>query len=61
MVVISVTLPHTSYDIHVGNGLLKDVGSILFKKIKPAICVIISNQNIADLYRAKYLQRVGLQ
>ena len=50
MVVITVSLPHTSYDIHIGTNLLKDVGRILFQKIKPGICIIITNQTIANLY-----------
>ncbi len=50
MVVITVNLPHTSYDIYIGSGLLKDVGSILFQKIKPSTCIIISNYTVANIY-----------
>ena len=47
--VITVTASR-SYEVIVGENLLKDAGSYIFRVVSPAAAVIVSDDNVAPLY-----------
>ncbi len=50
---ISVNLPQTQYDIHIGAGLLTHCGEKILPLMKRKFAAIVSDENVAGLYGAK--------
>ncbi len=51
--IVSVTTPSKSYDVHVGLGLLDEVGTIVAGCVKASRACIISETNVAPLYASR--------
>ena len=50
MKTVTVTLPGRDYDILIGRGLIRDAGSLIRDAAHPTLAVVITDENIADLY-----------
>jgi 3-dehydroquinate synthase len=60
--IVSVPLQHSPYDVHVGPGLLDEVGKLASEVLRPGRCALISDSHVAPLHAGRVegsLRRAG--
>ena len=58
MQTVKVNIPHKSYLVHIGCGLLKQIGEFIHT-FSPTSTVIISDSTVADLYTGQVKQNIS--
>lgn len=51
--IVPVPLQRSPYDVHVGDGILDEVGTLAAGVLKPGKCALLTDSNVAPLYAGR--------